>query len=119
MTIRIAPLTKRQREVYEFIARYINDHAYAPSLEEIADAMGLSAQATVHKHLSELEARGYIRRQWNRSRLIELLVGSGCCPTCGRELEKVSDEAKVSLETGRKVDDNQAVGEGTAIPTPT
>jgi SOS-response transcriptional repressor LexA len=117
--IRVTPLTRRQRQVYDYIVAFTRDHAYAPSLEEIAEAMELSSLATIHKHLSNLAERGYIARAWNRARSITILVGPGCCPTCGRELEKLSDEAKVSIESERKVCNDKAVGEVAVTTTPT
>ena len=65
-------LTRRQREVYEFIKNFIEERSYSPSLEEIARGMDLSSLATVHKHLSNLAEKGLIRRHWNRGRGIEL-----------------------------------------------
>ena len=66
-------LTRRQREVYEFIAQFIERHNYSPSLEEIAQGMSLSSLATVHKHLTNLAEKGMIKRHWNRGRGIELV----------------------------------------------
>ncbi len=65
-------LTKRQREVLDFIEGFINENGYSPSLEEIGKGMNLSSLATVHKHLSNLEAKGFMKRLANRSRSIEL-----------------------------------------------
>ena len=65
-------LTRRQREVFEFIREFIETHSYSPSLEEIAQGMDLSSLATVHKHLTNLAAKGLIKRHWNRGRGIEL-----------------------------------------------
>ena len=67
------PLTRRQREILDFLAEFIEQHGYAPSLEEIGRRFGLSSLATVHKHLTNLEAKGFIRRAWNRSRSVELV----------------------------------------------
>ncbi len=66
-------LTKRQKELYDFIEAYIGEQGYAPTLEEIAGRFALSSLATVHKHLSNLERKNLIRRQWNHSRAIELV----------------------------------------------
>ena len=66
------PLTKRQREILDYLAGYINEHGYAPSFEEIAEAMGYASLATVHEHLSNLERKGVIRRSYNESRGIEV-----------------------------------------------
>ena len=67
------PLTKRQREILDYLQEFIQQHGYAPSLEEIGRRFSLSSLATVHKHLTNLEEKGFIRRSWNRSRSVELL----------------------------------------------
>ncbi len=67
------PLTKRQREILDFLAEFIQQHGYAPSLEEIGRRFGLSSLATVHKHLTNLQEKGFIKRAWNRSRSVELV----------------------------------------------
>jgi repressor LexA len=69
----VQPLTKRQREILDYLQEFIQQHGYAPSLEEIGRRFGLSSLATVHKHLSNLQEKGVIRRSWNRSRSVELL----------------------------------------------
>lgn len=70
---RVQPLTKRQREILDYLQEFIQQHGYAPSLEEIGRRFSLSSLATVHKHLTNLEEKGFIRRSWNRSRSVELL----------------------------------------------
>lgn len=67
------PLTKRQREILDFLTEFIQQHGYAPSLEEIGRRFGLSSLATVHKHLTNLQEKGFIKRTWNRSRSVELV----------------------------------------------
>lgn len=67
------PLTRRQYEVLEFIESYYNEWGYAPTLEEIRAALGLASVATVHKHLRALEQKGAVRREWNRTRSVELV----------------------------------------------
>ena len=67
------PLTKRQREILDHLNDFIQQHGYAPSLEEIGRRFGLSSLATVHKHLTNLEEKGFIKRSWNRSRSVELV----------------------------------------------
>ncbi|RMD81278.1 MAG: transcriptional repressor LexA [Candidatus Dadabacteria bacterium] len=69
-------LTKRQKEILDFVEQSIRANGYAPTLEEIAAHFDLSSLATVHKHISNLEAKGYIRRKWNHSRAIELVERS-------------------------------------------
>ena len=67
------PLTKRQREILDYLNEFIQQHGYAPSLEEVGKRFNLSSLATVHKHLTNLQEKGFIRRAWNRSRSVELL----------------------------------------------
>src|SRR5512132_3030785 len=67
------PLTKRQREILDYLNEFIQNHGYAPSLEEIGRRFNLSSLATVHKHLSNLQEKGCIRRAWNRSRSVEVV----------------------------------------------
>ena len=70
---RMLPLTKRQREILDFLNDFIQQHGYAPSLEEIGRRFNLSSLATVHKHLTNLQDKGFIKRAWNRSRSVELV----------------------------------------------
>ena len=67
------PLTKRQRQILDFLNEFIDKHGYAPSLEEVGHRFGLSSLATVHKHLTNLQEKGFIRRAWNKSRSVELV----------------------------------------------
>jgi len=69
----VLPLTKRQREILDYLGEFIQQHGYAPSLEEIGRRFGLSSLATVHKHLTNLQDKGFIKRAWNRSRSVELV----------------------------------------------
>lgn len=78
------PLTKRQREILDFIEASISSNGYAPSLSEIGLAFDLRSLGTVHKHLCALAWKGYIKRAWNRSRALELIPPPECCPTCGK-----------------------------------
>ncbi len=71
------PLTKRQKEILDHVEAFIEEHGYAPSFEEIAEAFGYSSLATVHEHLSNLERKGYIRKAYNESRSIELTPPNG------------------------------------------
>jgi repressor LexA len=65
-------LTKRQKQVLDFIAGFIDENGYCPSYEEIAGGLGLASLATVHKHISVLEAKNYLKRGFNQSRSLEL-----------------------------------------------
>ena len=65
-------LTKRQKQVLDFIAGFIDEHRYSPSYEEIARGLDLASLATVHKHISVLESKSYLKRGFNQSRSLEL-----------------------------------------------
>jgi len=66
-------LTKRQKEIFDFICEYLEREGYAPSLEEIGERFGLSSVATVHKHVQNLVDKNLLRKAWNRSRSIEVV----------------------------------------------
>ena len=66
-------LTKRQRLIYDFIVSFLNENGYAPSIAEIGEHFGLTSPATIHKHLTNLEAKGLMKRGRNLSRAIELM----------------------------------------------
>ncbi|HUQ49457.1 MAG TPA: transcriptional repressor LexA [Terriglobales bacterium] len=107
-------LTKRQREMYDFISIFVNKNGYSPSFEEIGEGMGLSSLATVHKHLTNLEKKGMLKRDYNRSRSIDViapkgrvkremaLVNSGELPllgriAAGRPMEALENPETISL----------------------
>jgi repressor LexA len=70
-------LTKRQREILDYIESFLENYGYSPSFEEIASFFGYSSLATVHEHLSNLERKGYLRKNYNRSRSLELVPAEG------------------------------------------
>jgi repressor LexA len=70
-------ITKRQRQIYDFISDFVQKNGYSPSFEEIREGMGLNSLATVHKHISNLETKGLLTRDYNRSRSIDLLPPKG------------------------------------------
>ena len=65
-------LTRRQKQVMDLIAKFVDENGYSPSYEEIAKGLNLASLATVHKHISALEAKSYLRRGFNQSRSIEI-----------------------------------------------
>jgi repressor LexA len=73
-------LTKRQKEVLDFLVGFLNRKGYAPSFEEIAHSLHLSSLATVHKHVANLERKGFIRRGYNQSRSIDVVALPGRVP---------------------------------------
>jgi repressor LexA len=65
-------LTRRQKELMELLNGFIRRNGYSPSYEEIASGLGLASLATVHKHIQALEAKQYLRRNYNHSRSLEI-----------------------------------------------
>src|SRR5436305_5400970 len=65
-------LTKRQKQVLDFIANFVDESGYCPSYEEIARGLELASIATVHKHISVLQSKNYLKRGFNQSRSLEL-----------------------------------------------
>lgn len=65
-------LTKRQKQVLDFIAGFVEESGYCPSYEEIARGLNLASLATVHKHISVLESKNYLKRGFNQSRSLEV-----------------------------------------------
>lgn len=68
-------LTKRQKEIFDFIRRYADKTGYPPTVREIGKAVGLHSSSTVHAHLANLEKIGLLRRDPSKPRAIELLLG--------------------------------------------
>jgi repressor LexA len=66
-------LTKRQKEIFDFIRRYAAKTGYPPTVREIGKAVGLHSSSTVHAHLANLEKIGLLRRDPSKPRAIELL----------------------------------------------
>jgi repressor LexA len=65
-------LTKRQKDVLDWIASFTEQNGYCPSYEEIAAGLELASLATVHKHITALEGKNYLKRGFNQSRSLEL-----------------------------------------------
>ena len=72
MVIKPMALTPRQKEVLDFLVNFVEDNGYSPSFEEIAAGLKLASLATVHKHISALEGRGYLKRGFNQSRSLDV-----------------------------------------------
>lgn len=70
-------ITRRQSELYDFVSRFVSENGYSPSYEEIRKGLGLNSLATVHKHITNLEKKGLLTRDYNRSRSIDLLPPKG------------------------------------------
>ena len=66
-------ITRRQKEVLDFLSGFTTRNGYSPSYEEIAAGLGLNSLATVHKHVTNLQNKGMLQRAHNRSRSIDVL----------------------------------------------
>jgi repressor LexA len=70
-------LTRKQNELLEFLVQHAEEHDVPPSFDEMRDALGLASKSGIHRLVSGLEERGYIRRLANRARAIEILRPAG------------------------------------------
>jgi repressor LexA len=77
-------LSKRQREIYDFVLGYVDRHGYPPTVREIGEAVGLASPSTVHAHLANLERAGYLKRDPTKPRALEVLVGDRPRAASGR-----------------------------------
>ena len=99
------PLTKRQKQILDYLRGFIDEHGYAPSFDEIRAAFNYTSLATVHEHLSNLQRKGYIRRSYRESRSVEFppevepsvplpLLGT---VAAGMPIEAVEDDETLSI----------------------
>ena len=65
-------LTERQRQILDFLTKYVDAHGYPPTVREIGEAVGLASPSTVHAHLANLERAGLIKRDPTKPRALEL-----------------------------------------------
>src|SRR5215475_5647388 len=89
-------ITKRQRQVYDFIHGFVQKNGYSPSFEEIGEGLGLSSLATVHKHVTNLEKKGLFKRQAQKapSEIALPLMGR---IAAGQPIEAVENPETISL----------------------
>jgi repressor LexA len=98
-------LTKRQKEILDFIRAYREEEGISPTQREIREKFHLSSFGTVQKHLKRLEEKGALSRQWNRSRGISpadeqptsrsvALLGM---VAAGRPIEPFPDEESIEV----------------------
>jgi repressor LexA len=70
----VKDLTKRQKEIFDYIGTYLSKHGYPPTVREIGKAVGLHSSSTVHAHLSKLESLGVVKRDPSKPRALEVMV---------------------------------------------
>ena len=107
-------ITRRQKEVLDFLSSFTSRNGYSPSYEEIAAGLGLNSLATVHKHVTNLQSKGLLQRSHNRSRSIDVLPqrsgrrsGSDRLPLLGRIAAGRPVEA---IETAETISLNDIIG---------
>lgn len=95
------PLTKRQKEILDFLQEYLARNGYAPRFEEIAEHFSYASLGTVHEHLENLRRKGYIRKSYKEWRSIELEPGPSTAvdlPLLGTVAAGVPIEAIIEQE---------------------
>jgi repressor LexA len=101
-------VTRRQKEILDFLESFVMRNGYSPSFEEIARGMGLKSLATVHKHITNLEKKGLLNRVHNHSRSIDVLPPGVQPPindrlplagriAAGMPVEAIENEESISL----------------------
>jgi repressor LexA len=100
-------LTKKQRQILDYVESFVESYGYSPSYEEIAGAFGYSSLATVHEHLSNLEQKGFLRKNYNKSRSLEVVRADLHAPAvelpllgtvaAGLPLEAVQEEETITV----------------------
>lgn len=104
-------ITKRQKQILDYIVYFFKNNGYSPSFEEIREHFGLSALSTVHEHVTTLVNKGYLKRDEGRDRGIYLptkkkdyleipLAGSIVCGYPIEAIETVGSVIKVAREPG-------------------
>lgn len=98
-------LTRRQKDILDFIRSYREKHGISPTQREIRENFGLSSFGTVQKHLKRLEEKGALAREWNRSRGISPAVERPSSRevallgyvAAGRPIEPFPDEERIEV----------------------
>ncbi|HEX9668228.1 MAG TPA: transcriptional repressor LexA [Thermoanaerobaculia bacterium] len=113
MSAKPAYLTERQREILEYIQEFLRTQGIAPTHREICERFGFSSYGTVYKHLRLLQDKGYLRRDWNQKRgmeLIRAIPGGGSTASqvdlpffgriaAGRPIEAVAGNERLAVPT--------------------
>lgn len=100
-------LTKKQRQILDYVDSFVESYGYSPSYEEIAQAFNYSSLATVHEHLTNLEQKGFLRKNYNKSRSLEVVRADLHAPAlelpllgtvaAGLPLEAVAEQETITV----------------------
>jgi repressor LexA len=110
-------LTSRQQEIWQFLASYVDEHGYPPTVREIGDAVGLASPSTVHAHLANLERAGLLKRDPTKPRAIEL-VGRRREEPASRNVATPTLPLVGQIAAGGPLLAEETVEEEIAVPAP-
>jgi repressor LexA len=109
-------LTERQRQILDFLTKYVDAHGYPPTVREIGEAVGLASPSTVHAHLANLERAGLLKRDPTKPRAIELYREPKAEPLEATDVHKLPLVGEVAAGGPLLAEDN--VEEYLAVPEP-
>jgi repressor LexA len=92
-------MTRKQQEIYEYIAEYIAQHSYPPSVREICDGVGLRSPSTVHFHLQNMEEKGFLAKDGKARALT--LAQTGDAPAAAAAVERAPVYEEPEIPAGR------------------
>jgi repressor LexA len=113
-------LTARQQEIWQYLAQYVDDHGYPPTVREIGDAVGLASPSTVHAHLANLERAGLLRRDPTKPRALELVGRRKHEPPPQREARETTPLLPLvgQIAAGAPLLADETVEDRLAVPEP-
>jgi repressor LexA len=109
-------LTDRQRQILDFLTKYVDAHGYPPTVREIGEAVGLASPSTVHAHLANLERAGLIRRDPTKPRALELRREPKAVPVAADDVHRLPLVGEVAAGGPLLAEDN--IEEYLAVPEP-
>ena len=111
-------LTTRQQEIWQFLAAYLDEHGYPPTVREIGDAVGLASPSTVHAHLANLERAGLLRRDPTKPRAIELVGRRRSEPAPTQQVSTPTLPLVGQIAAGGPLLAEEAIEDTIAVPEP-
>ena len=109
-------LTDRQRQIFDFLTKYVDGHGYPPTIREIGEAVGLASPSTVHAHLANLERAGLLRRDPTKPRAIELRREPKAAPVPASDVHKLPLVGEVAAGGPLLAEEN--IEDYLAVPEP-
>ena len=109
-------LTERQRQILDFLMKYVDSHGYPPTVREIGEAVGLASPSTVHAHLANLERAGLLRRDPTKPRAIELRREPKPTPASAADVHKLPLVGEVAAGGPLLAEEN--IEDYLAVPEP-